>query len=225
MSASTWPGPTRGQLVHVPDQEQRRLVRQGAQERAHQRARRPCWPRRRPAGRIPADAPPFRGSRRSADRSPAAGGWSWPRARCSRTAAWRPGRSGRRARRATRLARRILRMALTRVVLPTPGPPVMTRTLEVSARRTAALLALRQREAGPALDPGDRLVGIDRRPGRRAGGERAEPLGDALLGPVKPGEEHASAAPDRVRDHLAGLQLQSRAPSRSAPAAPRSASR
>src|SRR6516225_119069 len=36
-------------------------------------------------------------------------------------------------------ADRMRRMALTSVVLPTPGPPVMTRTLEVSASMTADL--------------------------------------------------------------------------------------
>jgi hypothetical protein len=30
------------------------------------------------------------------------------------------------------------RMALTMVVFPTPGPPVMTKTLEIRARRIAA---------------------------------------------------------------------------------------
>ena len=35
-------------------------------------------------------------------------------------------------------ARRILRMELTRVVLPTPGPPVITSTLETRATRTAS---------------------------------------------------------------------------------------
>ena len=35
-------------------------------------------------------------------------------------------------------AARIRRMALTMVVLPTPGPPVITVTLDISARRTAA---------------------------------------------------------------------------------------
>ena len=38
----------------------------------------------------------------------------------------------------TPLAARMRRMALTRVVLPTPGPPVMTVAFDVSARRTAS---------------------------------------------------------------------------------------
>ena len=38
----------------------------------------------------------------------------------------------------TLFAARIRRTALRMVVLPTPGPPVITRTLDASARRTAA---------------------------------------------------------------------------------------
>src|ERR671929_158021 len=38
----------------------------------------------------------------------------------------------------TALARRIVRIVLTRVVLPTPGPPVITSTFDASTRRTAS---------------------------------------------------------------------------------------
>jgi hypothetical protein len=38
----------------------------------------------------------------------------------------------------TPLTLRIFRIELTSVVLPTPGPPVMTRTFDRSARRTAS---------------------------------------------------------------------------------------
>ena len=39
----------------------------------------------------------------------------------------------------TPLAARMRRMALTMVVLPTPGPPVMTRTFDIRASRMAAI--------------------------------------------------------------------------------------
>src|SRR3954454_9279428 len=45
---------------------------------------------------------------------------------------------GAQSNRLTPLAARIRRIALTMVVLPTPGPPVMTRTFDVRARRIAA---------------------------------------------------------------------------------------
>jgi hypothetical protein len=38
----------------------------------------------------------------------------------------------------TPLAARILRIELTMVVLPTPGPPVITRAFAISAKRIAA---------------------------------------------------------------------------------------
>ena len=103
-------------------------------------------------------------------------------------------------------------MLLTSVVLPTPGPPVITSSLERSASRTASRWLAARVEPELALDPGDRLLGVDRRPGRAAGGQAAQPLGDALLGAVQPGQEHAGAALDRVGHHrpLGQLQLEGR---------------
>ena len=51
------PGPDRGQLVDVADQDQRRPWRHRLEQRVHQAARRPSRPRPRPAGRSPAGAP------------------------------------------------------------------------------------------------------------------------------------------------------------------------
>ena len=72
---------------------------------------------------------------------------------------------------------------------------------EREAHRRA--LALRQGEAGLAPDPVQRLVGVDRRPGRRPVRQPAQPLGDAALGPVQAGEEHAGAPVHLVGDHVA----------------------
>ena len=53
--------------------------------------------------------------------------------------------------RVTPLASRMRRMALTMVVLPTPGPPVMTMALEFRVRRTAsAWLAANDRPVLPS---------------------------------------------------------------------------
>jgi hypothetical protein len=54
-------------------------------------------------------------------------------------------------------------------------------------------LAVGERQAGALLDPGDRLVGIDRRPGRAAGGERLQPLGDVALGLIQCREKDAAS--------------------------------
>ena len=70
------------------------------------------------------------------------------------------------------------------------------------------LLAVGQHEAGLALDPRDRLVGVDPRPGRAAGGEGAQPFGDLLLRPIEPGQEDAAVAVQRIGHHIAGLKFQ-----------------
>ena len=73
-------------------------------------------------------------------------------------------------------------------------------------------LARGQDQAGLALDPGDGLLRIDGGPGRRAVGKAEQSLGNALLGAVKPGQEHAGALADRIGHHaaLGQLQLQGR---------------
>ena len=109
---------------------------------------------------------------------------------------------------ATVLASRIFRIELTRVVLPTPGPPVITSTLDTRATRTASRLALGERQLRPLLDPRDGLVGIDRRPGRASDGQRLELLGNLPLGPVEAGEEDAAAAIEIIGDDRAILKLQ-----------------
>ena len=99
-------------------------------------------------------------------------------------------------------------MALSSVVLPTPGPPVITSSFERSASRTASRwLAARIR---PVLrsTQGMACSGVDRGPGRRALGKAEQPLGDALLGAVEPGQEHAGALADRVGHHAAVGELQ-----------------
>ena len=59
---------------------------------------------------------------------------------------------GAQSRSRTPLADRMRRIALTRVVLPTPGPPVTTRTLERSASRSAsAWLAARVSPVRPSI--------------------------------------------------------------------------
>ena len=67
----------------------------------------------------------------------AGGGWWSPRVRCSRPGAWPRRPLGAQSASFGPFAARICRTELTSVVLPTPGPPVMTSAFEASARRTA----------------------------------------------------------------------------------------
>ena len=67
------------------------------------------------------------------------------------------------------------RMSLTMVVLPTPGPPVMTSTLEISASRIA-LIGFPQATAPRLRNPLQRLVCVDPRPRQYAFGKPHELL-------------------------------------------------
>ena len=99
---------------------------------------------------------------------------------------------------ATVLALRIFSSELTRVVLPTPGPPVMTITLETNAARSAAFWLSASASFVFLLDPRDRLVDVDGGPGRLSDNQRLELRSDFALGSVKRSEEDASAAFERT---------------------------
>ena len=110
-------------------------------------------------------------------------------------------------------------MELTMVVLPTPGPPVMTSTLALSARRIASAWLSASVEPGPVLDPRQRLVRIDRRPGQLAVQQAQEPLGDHPLGPIQPGEKDARRLADAVGNDRTLRQFEiERRPDRCRPA-------
>ena len=107
----------------------------------------------------------------------------------------------------TVLALTIFSSELTRVVLPTPGPPVMTITLETSATRSAAFLAVSESELRPLFDPRDGLIDFNGGPAGLSNGERLELLGDFALGSVKCSEEDATAACEIVGDDGTALEL------------------
>src|SRR5580704_4688955 len=112
----------------------------------------------------------------------------------------------------TPLAARILRIELTIVVLPTPGPPVITSAFAVSARRIAALWLsascrpLRFSTQGRAFSSsihGQGNLPLTMRISRAA---------DRLLGPVESRQEGARGVADLVGDHgaLGSFELEGR---------------
>ena len=100
------------------------------------------------------------------------------------------------------------RIELTIVVLPTPGPPVITETFEESAARTASAWLGGQGEPGLALHPGQRLVRVDFGPREIAGRDPQKTPGDRAFGPVQAAEEYAGDLPHRVGHHRAFGQFQ-----------------
>src|ERR1700693_1034936 len=118
----------------------------------------------------------------------------------------RPGGAHNKSR--TPFAARMRRMALTMVVLPTPGPPVMTSTLETRASLMAiAWLSARTSPTRCAIH-GQRLIGIDPRPRERAIGEPMQPFGNDALGAMKPGQKDTGRFADAIGDDRAPSQLE-----------------
>ena len=87
------------------------------------------------------------------------------------------------------------------VVLPTPGPPVMTSALLVSASRIASRwLSARVRPLRSSTQATAFSASIDR-PRKLAAGDCDQPLGDGLLGAIETGKKHAVHFTDPVGDH------------------------
>ena len=105
----------------------------------------------------------------------------------------------------TPLAIRMRRIVSSVEVLPTPGPPVMTATLEASTSFTASRCDA-DSVLPVFLDPWQGLVEIDLRPGRLPSA-LDQPLGDGLLRPVQALEEDAGLAVHRVGDDLPPRKL------------------
>ena len=105
----------------------------------------------------------------------------------------------------TALAIRIFSRELTRVVFPTPGPPVMTNHFGDERNPARCLLAVSKRQLRSLLDPRDSLVDVNGGPGRLPNGKRLELFGDFVLGSVKCSEEHAATAFKIVPDNSAVL--------------------
>src|SRR5205807_10147761 len=61
---------------------------------------------------------------------------------------------------------------------------------------------------GPRLDPGDRLAGVDRRPGRSSARQRPELPGDLPFGVVETGEEDAAPVVEVIGDDGAVVKFE-----------------
>ena len=103
-------------------------------------------------------------------------------------------------------------MELTSVVLPTPGPPVMTSSLDFSAKANGVLLTGGQVDPQLALHPRDGLVGVRRRPGGPACAKALDLVGDRALGLVQRRQEDTGLLVHRVgHQDLVGDLLVNRA--------------
>ena len=95
------------------------------------------------------------------------------------------------------LAARMRRMALTMVVLPTPGPPVTTSTLEARARRTAALwLGARESPVRSSIQ-GRALSGSIRGQGRGPAAMRSRRPAMPRSAPNRPARKTQGVSPTR----------------------------
>src|SRR6202030_3863557 len=114
---------------------------------------------------------------------------------------------GAHSRRLVLLAARMRRIALTMVVLPTPGPPVMTRTLEISASRIAATW-LSARASPIRCSIHGNAFGIDPWLWQRAIRKPCQPLGNGAFRPMQARQKHTRSIANPVGDHRALLQLE-----------------
>ena len=94
------------------------------------------------------------------------------------------------------------------MVFPTPDPPVVTSTFEVSGDPKRCFLAVSEPQLRPLLDPWDGPLDINGRPERLSGGERLQLLSDFALGSVKCSKEDATAAFEIVGHDGTTLELE-----------------
>ena len=99
-------------------------------------------------------------------------------------------------------------MAFTMVVLPTPGPPVMTSTLDISASRIAATWLSASASPMCFSTHGKALSGSIQGHGSDAVRQPHQPVGDGALRAMQTGEKYTRRFADPVGDHIALLQLE-----------------
>ena len=101
----------------------------------------------------------------------------------------------------TPLAARILRIELTIVVLPTPGPAGDHQRLGGQRLTDRRLLTVGKLQSAALFNPRYGLRFVDPWPGQPAARDADQSIGDRLLGPVEARQEHAGGIADLVGDH------------------------
>jgi hypothetical protein len=89
-----------------------------------------------------------------------------------------------------------------------PRPAGDHQHLRAQRQAQSLPLARGQGQPRPLLHPGHGLVDVDRGPRRRACASRQQPLGDAALGPVQAGQEHAGPPVHLVGHDVPARQLE-----------------
>ena len=196
------PRPDRGQLIDIADQQQRRPLRQGTQDGAHQRHvdHRGLVDHQQIAieRRVlvaPETAGPRIGFEQAMDRLRLEAG------ALGQALGGAAGRGAERDR--DRLGDQDLEQRVDQRGLADAGAAGDDHHLGDECDPERCLLAVGKRQLRPLLDPRDRLIDGNRGPGRLADGERLELLGDFALGSVKPGKEDAASIFEIVGDDSA----------------------
>src|SRR3979409_1519889 len=110
----------------------------------------------------------------------------------------RPGGAHSRSR--TPFAPRIRRIPLTMVVLPTPGPPVITRVFDIRASLMAATWLSAKTSRIRSSTHGQGLVWIDPRPRELTVGELNQTLSNDTLGTVQTCKNYTARVPAVTHD-------------------------
>ena len=200
------PRPHRRELIDVADEEDRRPVGHRAHQRLHQGDvdhRHLVDNQQIAVERLPGTAPEAAGRRIDLEQ-PVDG----PRVEARRL----PEATGRPARRGTEregdsLDRQYAEDGVHEGRLPHAGAAGDDQHLGGERETDGGHLARGQGETDPPLDPGNRPLRVDRRPGKPRRRDRPDPRRDGALGLVQAGEEDARRLADPVRDEGAGGKL------------------
>ena len=199
-------GPDRGQLVHVPDQQHRRLGRHGPQQLVHQRrVHHRDLVDHQQVGRQRAVLIALEGHDLWVELQQPVDGLGLA------TGGFRQALGGAPGRRAEShldaLGQQDAQDGIDHRGLADAGAAGNDHELAVDGLGDGCALGIRQGEPGLGLDPGQGLVGIDVPPGWWVAGEPLQAERDALLGALQRRQQQHRAAIDLLRDQIFLRQL------------------